>query len=88
MRGVNKLVLEIKPESDYFEKAILFINPDKLSSPQNDISVNADKILSVIYNTKNYKKSRKLKTLLLISISAAGGSFVSLLFILISGLNL
>ena len=86
MRGVNKLVLEVKPESEYFEKALLFLNPDKISESQKDISGNAEKILNVLSDSKYYEKSDKLRTFLLISISAASGSFISLLTLFIFGM--
>ena len=54
MRGVSKLVLEIRPEGDYFEKALLFLNPDKLEMTQKDINDNAEKLLSDISTTEIY----------------------------------
>ena len=47
MRGVNKLVIEVRPEDEYYEKALLFIRPDKL----NDVhllSVDAERLLTEI----------------------------------------
>lgn len=51
MRGVNKLVVEINnPESEYFEKAILFLRADKIDAPQSEIGENADRLLSAVVN--------------------------------------
>ena len=53
MRGVNKLVVEINnPESEYFEKAILFLRADKIDAPQSEISENADRLLSAVVNSR------------------------------------
>ena len=89
MRGINKLVIEIKPENEYFEKAVLFLSPDKIYSSQNEISFNAEKILSEIKADNYYNKSKKISVPLFIFIGAAAGSFISwLIFYLISIVNL
>ncbi len=86
MKGVNKLVVEIRPEGDYFEKALLFIKADKQELPQKDISEQADKLLSDISVTKNNKKSNKFDSLLLISAGILTGSAVTAAVLFISGL--
>ncbi len=50
MRGVNKLVIEIKSDGEYFEKAILFLKPGIHS--QHDITDNAEKLLEEISSKK------------------------------------
>lgn len=86
MRGVSKLVLELKPENEYFEKAILFLSPDKLNIPQKEISESAEKLLSDIKNVNNYRKTNN--SVFLLFIGAASGSLVSwFIFFLISIMN-
>ena len=59
MRGVNKLVLEIKSDGEYFEKALLFLKPDKKDLPQKEITDGAQRLLQEI-NTKKLQKSHSL----------------------------
>ena len=57
MRGVNKLILEIKnPESDYFERAILFLKPDSVGCTQNELNKSADKLLRAVMEQKSPKR--------------------------------
>lgn len=85
MRGVNKLVIEVRPEDEYYEKALLFIRPDKI----NDVhllSVDAERLLTEInsgHSTKNHQRPDPI-FLLLAGISA--GSAVSWLIMLALGL--
>lgn len=71
MRGVNKLVVEINnPDSEYFERAILFLKSDKINAPQSEINQNADKLLSVVM--KGQKREKKIKiTLFLLGLLGA-----------------
>lgn len=59
MRGVNKIVLEIKSDGEYFEKALLFLKPDKKNLPQKEITDGAERLLQKI-NTKKPPKSYSL----------------------------
>ena len=59
MRGVNKLVLEIKSDGEYFEKALLFLRPDKKDLPQKEITDGAERLLQKI-NTKKPPKGHIL----------------------------
>lgn len=57
MRGVNKLILEIKnPESDYFDRAILFLKPESLKHSQGELNRSADKLLRAVMEQKNRTK--------------------------------
>ena len=84
MRGVNKLVVEVRPESELFEKALLFLNPDKLDMPQNEISDNAEKLLTDIKNGKDNIKSDHFHSAMLIFAGITAGSLISwsIMFIL------
>jgi len=61
MRGVNKLVLEIKPDGEYFEKALLFLKPSSAELSQHEISEGAQRLLNRIED-KNKKKKHSFKT--------------------------
>ncbi|MBP3855701.1 MAG: hypothetical protein IK990_08855 [Ruminiclostridium sp.] len=86
MRGVSKLVLEIRPEGDYFEKALLFLNPDKLEMTQKDINDNAEKLLSDISTTEKYRMSKPAKAPILIIGGIAAGAVLSWSTVFIIGL--
>lgn len=52
MRGVNKLIVEIKDtENEYFDRAILFLKPDKVMTDQAEINRNAQKLLTEVKNS-------------------------------------
>ena len=86
MRGVNKLVLEIRPDDEMFEKALLFVRPDKLGLPQKNISDNAEKLLSDIKITENNRKSKKIEPIILIFAGAAAGSTISWAIVFMIGM--
>ena len=83
MRGVNKLVLEVKPDGEYFEKALLFLKPEKQNVPQKEISDVADKLLKRIEEAKS--ESRKGVTLAAAIIGTAAGAGITFLTMLLSG---
>ena len=57
MRGVNKLILEIKnPESDYFERAILFLKPESVSCTQSELNKSADRLLRAVMEQKSPRR--------------------------------
>lgn len=82
MRGVNKLVLEIKPENEYFEKALLFLKPEMQTAPQKEISDGAEKLLYKIKNSGREKPDR----LLFIMIGILAGAAVSWLTVFLIGI--
>lgn len=60
MRGVNKLIVEIKDtENEYFDRAILFLKPDKITTDQSELNINAEKLLYEVRNGKQKKHLRK-----------------------------
>lgn len=83
MKGVNKLVVEVRPECEYFEKAILFIRPEKQDTPQKYISDSADEMFR---NIEKIGIRKKNKSFLLISAGAAVGSAVTFLIALLTGI--
>ncbi|MCM1054718.1 MAG: hypothetical protein NC394_04260 [Bacteroides sp.] len=51
MRGVNKLIVEIKDtENEYFDRAILFVKPDKAVTSQSELDRSARRLLSAVKN--------------------------------------
>ena len=59
MRGVNKLIVEIKDtENEYFDRAILFLKPDKVTVEQRELNLEAEKLLSAVRNGRNRRKKR------------------------------
>ena len=49
MRGVNKLIVEIKDtNSEYFDRAILFLKPEKLGTGQSELNESAQKLLEQV----------------------------------------
>ena len=81
MRGVNKLVIEVRPESEYFEKALLFLKPEKQELPQKQISDNEEKLLNDINSSKNNKTNTDKAPIFLLLTGIAAGSAVSWLMI-------
>lgn len=61
MRGVNKLIVEIKDtENEYFERAILFVKPDKAITAQSELDQSARRLLSAVKNGTPYRKKRRV----------------------------
>ncbi|MBD5114314.1 MAG: hypothetical protein HDT46_03800 [Ruminococcaceae bacterium] len=61
MRGVNKLIVEIKDtENEYFDRAILFLKPDKAITAQSELDQSARRLLSAVKNGTPYKKKRRV----------------------------
>ena len=79
MKGINKLVLEVKPDDEYFEKALLFLKPSSNEKPQHEITDGADKLLSKI--KENKKKKYSFLTAFLLW--ASGASFMWIIMMLI-----
>ena len=83
MRGVNKLVLEVKPDGEYFEKALLFLKPEKQNVSQKEISDGADKLLKRIEESKT--ESKRGVTIAAAVIGTAAGAGITFLTMLLSG---
>lgn len=63
LKGINRRIIEInRTNSEYFEKAILFVKSEKSSCNQQFLSNQADLFLSELPLNKN-KRSRKAKIL-------------------------
>ncbi len=61
MRGVNKLIVEIKDtENEYFDRAILFIKPNKAAAEQSELDKSARKLLSAVRDGGSGKSGKKI----------------------------
>lgn len=70
MKGVNKLVLEIKPDGEYFEKALLFLKPGSAEFSQSEISEGAERLLGRVKENKQKKKRNGFNAFLWTSMGA------------------
>lgn len=86
MKGVNKIVIEVRPENGYFEKALLFLKPEKQELPQKQISDSAEKLLKDIDNSKNNRPYKEKAPIYLLLTGLAAGSAASWLMIFAIGL--
>ncbi|MDE7233791.1 MAG: hypothetical protein K2N29_01905 [Ruminiclostridium sp.] len=80
MRGVNKLVMEVKSDGKYFDKALLFLKPEHVNTAQKEISDGAERLLRRI-GERNIKKTAApslLFSALLGSLAGAAVMFGSL----------
>lgn len=59
MRGVNKLIVEIKDtDSEYFDRAILFLKPEKLGTEQSRLNESAQRLLERVRSGAPAGRSR------------------------------
>ncbi len=75
MRGVNKLILEIKnTENEFFDRAILFLRPEKMNADQSQLNENAQRLLSAV-RMDGFNKRRRVKIGLIVlgCVLLAGG---------------
>ncbi len=86
MKGVKKIVLEVHPENEYFEKALLFLDPDKLNESQKNISDSANLLLSDI-TLQSYRKKYNFRRLVFpVFAGIATGSIITWGAVLLIGL--
>lgn len=86
MKGVNKLVMEVRPDSEYFDKAILFLKPDLTDKQQKDISADAENLLKDISIRDYNNKSNKPSPVLLLFAGITAGSLISWAAVFIIGI--
>ena len=94
LKGVNKTVIEINcTDHGYFERAILFINPEQSHTSQKRLYADAEKYIDLIslgikntdlhsiHERKSVFKDKKVRMLILLSVTlfaAVGGLFLVL----------
>lgn len=83
MRGVNKLILEIKnTENEYFDRAILFLKPDKMNTEQSRLNENAMRLLSAVRMDGINKRRRvKIGLIVLGCVLLAGGVVLAVILL-------
>lgn len=83
LKGVNRQVVEVaETGSDYFERALFFVNPKYYGITDGKLREKAQTLMTAAGappKSKKTEKKNKLKTALAIAASAAAGSIVTLL---------
>ena len=87
VKGVNKQIVEIvNTENEYFDKAILFVNPEKFESERDELREQADLFVDAYIRKKGLAPRRAracaLKNFLKVGGGALGGAVVSALLLL------
>jgi hypothetical protein len=60
LKGVNKLIIEVSnPESDFFERAIFFVKPEKSELITRDVNRN---VQSIMGKAETASKTGRLRT--------------------------
>lgn len=82
MRGVNKLIVEIKDtENEYFDRAILFLKPGKAGTDQSALNRSARELLAEVKNGEKRKGRKKVIVGVIIGLVAVGAAVAVLLLI-------
>lgn len=83
LKGVNRQVVEVaETGSDYFEKALFFVNPKYYGLTDGKLRERAQTLMGTAGappRTKNAKKRSKVKVFIEIAASAAAGSILTLI---------
>jgi hypothetical protein len=86
VKGVNKQIVEIvRTDNAYFEKAILFVNPEKLTVDQKELQEQANYFVDTyIRQDKGVKMAGRpfWRILLQVGCGALGGALLSMLLFL------
>ncbi len=81
IKGVNRQVVEVADTgSDYFEKALFFVNPKYYGLTDGKLRERAQTLMSAAGappKTRKTEKKNKLKTFIAIAASAAAGSIIT-----------
>lgn len=81
IKGVNRQVVEVADTgSDYFEKALFFVNPKYYGLTDGKLRERAQTLMSAAGappKTRKTEKKNKLKTFIAIAVSAAAGSIIT-----------
>ena len=78
LKGVNKLIIEVSnPESDFFERAIFFVKPDKSNIVTSEMNDSVRDIISKTGNIRPRKPHKKSRALLKFAGAAGLGAAVA-----------
>lgn len=80
MKGVNKMVIEVKSDGRYFDRALLFIKPEQVNAPQHEITDGADRLLEKLSERKPAQNAKTALAAILGTLAGAGTA--SILFLL------
>ena len=84
MRGVNKLIVEIKDtENEYFDRAILFVKPGRAAAEQSELDKSARKLLSAVSEGKRGGAWKKALPVLGIVLAVLAAAAVMMLILMI-----
>lgn len=81
MKGVNKMVIEVKSDGRYFDRALLFIKPEQVNAPQHEITDGADRLLRSLALHKPAQRGKIALAAVLGTLAGAGTA--SILFFLL-----
>lgn len=82
IKGVNKRIVEINnPKNEYFEKAILYIRPEKHALPPAAISLEAKEFLNRLKPKE--ADERKLSTALLLILLCSAVLILTILLLIL-----
>jgi hypothetical protein len=87
VRGVNKQIVEIiNTGNEYFEKAILIVNPEKFKAERDELQEQADLFVNSYIRGKAPRprraRTRAVSNFLKVGGGALGGALVSALLLL------
>ncbi len=85
------MIVEINnTDNEYFEKAILFLNPHKENARCSEITANASELLSSaadnIPEKKINEKRKILPTILMIALSSISGSAITIAIMILTNI--
>ena len=86
LKGVNKLIIEVSnPESDFFERAIFFVKPEKSNAVTRELNENVSGIMNKAEKIKPGKPRSKRRSLLKFAGAAGLGAMLASLLIKLIG---
>lgn len=81
MKGVNKMVIEVKSDGQYFDRALLFLKPEHINASQREITDGADRLLRELSSKKPVHRSRSVLSAVLGTLAGAGAASILFLFL-------
>jgi len=74
LKGVNKYIIEVSnPESEFFERAIFFVKPDKSDITTKALNESVQNIINGAGNIRTHKKAWRQKKHTLLKLAGAAG---------------
>lgn len=80
LKGVSKRIIEVNnPDSEYFEKAVLYLRSDRPLCDERQLRLEADRVISDCRLKKRGSPTARLLLLTALTAAAASGTAVYLL---------